>query len=495
MLGLSKFLPRQLSLVSQCFSVVPKTTGGLRNTFTDNYFGINNFKAYYETQKTRNELNSDTIKGIIKQAVEKPDVKIYTEDLKNFLYLTTTDDEYELLIKAIKKYQTQTHLPVFNFHFDSPLTRLSVVLNKTDRLLQELLSSDESILLRSFMPGTILMHKLYQEGRFDDVSRVFHKLFTLRDKIVERSEKDRIRASEMKYRLLPETIKIYLESLLANPNLEQASKESETIFSALKDSQTEYLLGHKARIVFFLICMRNNKVDLAYELTANRLADQGSVVQREANKVSEENLKIISLIKLNRVDEAINIAKSLLVFTENIQRPRPLKKFFPDTIEALKEAIKNKTPEMINAVDELVARAIKDDLVMRESLKEYATKPKDQRRAIVRDGNVNAFAASLNRSSRPSFGGDAGRKPTFWSRQENFQRDRPSYNRPQRDGFEPENRDRRESNFRSRDPYDRTQELNRLTQRHQQHNRQMNRDDGDEDAENMPRTNRSSKFE
>jgi len=46
---------------------------------------------------------SGSIKLAIKDAVSKPDGKIFTEDLKSYLYQAHTDEEIDTVIEAIKK--------------------------------------------------------------------------------------------------------------------------------------------------------------------------------------------------------------------------------------------------------------------------------------------------------------------------------------------------------------------------------------------------------
>jgi hypothetical protein len=40
----------------------------------------------------------------IEQSLSKPDSKIFTEDLKNLLYLTKNDTDLDLLLRALKRY-------------------------------------------------------------------------------------------------------------------------------------------------------------------------------------------------------------------------------------------------------------------------------------------------------------------------------------------------------------------------------------------------------
>lgn len=45
----------------------------------------------------------DAVKQAIKDAVTKPEGKLFTEDIKLYLYQAKTDDEINTLVEAIKK--------------------------------------------------------------------------------------------------------------------------------------------------------------------------------------------------------------------------------------------------------------------------------------------------------------------------------------------------------------------------------------------------------
>jgi hypothetical protein len=51
----------------------------------------------------------------IEQSLAKPDSKIFTEDLKNLLYLTRSDNDLDLLLRSIKRLDFLSFFKKFAF--------------------------------------------------------------------------------------------------------------------------------------------------------------------------------------------------------------------------------------------------------------------------------------------------------------------------------------------------------------------------------------------
>ena len=90
MLVISRFFPKQLFAL------------GRRSIFSESYFAIDLFKEHtvYVTKKFNKNLND--LKKTIKYSVEESQ-KIFLDDLRNFIYITKTDGDFDLLLKAVNK--------------------------------------------------------------------------------------------------------------------------------------------------------------------------------------------------------------------------------------------------------------------------------------------------------------------------------------------------------------------------------------------------------
>jgi hypothetical protein len=118
------------------------------------------------------------------------------------LYTAKSDRELDFLLKAIQKYDTQSGvLGDLKFHFGSALMQLFYVQNKTDKALELYLSKvimqhlnffykrsldisnlynlifklQEKNIFQTARVAILLMNKLYEEKRYNDVVRVFDK--------------------------------------------------------------------------------------------------------------------------------------------------------------------------------------------------------------------------------------------------------------------------------------------------------------------------------
>jgi hypothetical protein len=82
------------------------------------------------------------IKANIETAVSQPAGIILTNDLKTLLFTAKTDEELDLVLKAIQKYETQSAvLGKLKFNFEAPLMLLFYVSNKTNKALELFMSN------------------------------------------------------------------------------------------------------------------------------------------------------------------------------------------------------------------------------------------------------------------------------------------------------------------------------------------------------------------
>ena len=191
-----------------------------------------------------------SLKKTIEQAVLSEEQTIFTEDLKNLVYLTQTNKDFELLMNAIKKYfayliklsfRSKTKLltiryskqgnQIVKFNFEAPIMRLSCLLGKSNEMLQMYLQEvcfthsylkkikikiinfkEKNFLHDSYTPATLLMAKLYEEGKYDDVIKVFRKLLVVKDNFSKNSQEDK---KENKHFLPYDCTQIAADTLLA----------------------------------------------------------------------------------------------------------------------------------------------------------------------------------------------------------------------------------------------------------------------------------------
>jgi hypothetical protein len=87
-------------------------------------------------------FNKGALKENVEATLSKPEGQLLSDDIKTLLYSAKSDEELDLVVKAIQKYDTQSaSLSVLKFNFDAPLMRLFYVLNKADKALELFMSN------------------------------------------------------------------------------------------------------------------------------------------------------------------------------------------------------------------------------------------------------------------------------------------------------------------------------------------------------------------
>ena len=78
-----------------------------------------------------------SLKARVESELTKPDGLFISEEINDLLYTAKTDEDIELVLKAIRRYETLgEHLGSLKYCFGSPLMRLLYTLDKTDKALE-----------------------------------------------------------------------------------------------------------------------------------------------------------------------------------------------------------------------------------------------------------------------------------------------------------------------------------------------------------------------
>jgi hypothetical protein len=106
----------------------------------------NTFLLVRQKYKKNGFENEIFYQGLLKKNIEKalsqPEEQIVPDDLKNLLYTAKSDEELDLVVNAIQKYETQSAaLGKFRFNFGVLLMGLFYVQNKTDKALELFMSN------------------------------------------------------------------------------------------------------------------------------------------------------------------------------------------------------------------------------------------------------------------------------------------------------------------------------------------------------------------
>merc|ERR1712127_671415 len=91
MFGIKKILPSQVYKTTECLSLITKIFGQ-RNLYAPSYFNIHKFDTHRNTIQKSQSLNKESVKSTLQQSLrDGNDSKIFTEDLKLYLYLADSN--------------------------------------------------------------------------------------------------------------------------------------------------------------------------------------------------------------------------------------------------------------------------------------------------------------------------------------------------------------------------------------------------------------------
>lgn len=327
-----------------------------RTIYTANFLRLDAFKEYSEKVEKQNAHNSNAVKQAIKDAVTKPEGKLFTEDIKLYLYQTKTDDEINTLVEAIKKYRSQSSLSLFSFNFDSPLMRLLYTLNKTDQAVN--LYMNEEFFNKSQNVTIMLLNKLVEEKKFEEVLKVFNKyLQNLANAKQDPTNKNLVNR---------ESIRLITEALLEK-NDASALEQAKSIFKQVSELKSEIPVGSIMHVI--ALALDQKQPDLAFELL-DRIIKPLPV---------KSNLKILTLAALNRVEEALKEAEELSKMPDERQnRTNTRSLFFTTTLEKLSQATES-NPQLKTRAQTLMDTTASKGQYFNLDLKQYLTRPIDKR--------------------------------------------------------------------------------------------------------------------
>lgn len=311
----------------------------------------------------------------IEEAVSKPDGKIFTEDLKTMLYLSKSDSDLDLLVSAIRKYQTQESTAIFGFNFETPLIRLLYSLNKTDRALAIFLEENDSVFQKFYTAGAILMNKLLEEKRYDDVIKILNK-------IINKFRNDK--KSDPSSRLRTMDISNLVTEALLGMNSVEALNLAKKILVDFKELNLE--MHDNAYIKLILLAHNQNQIDFAYELT--------SLIKNKSINIVN-NLKFLSLVRMNRIDDAIQLAED----TNKIVLDRAIQNrlFFQETLAILEDMAGKLEGEKKGRAQDLVNTIKQENKLIELSLNDYALRLREDKKPRGQFREQNQQDQQMNR--------------------------------------------------------------------------------------------------
>lgn len=218
---------------------------------------------------------------------------IFTEDLKNMIHLATEDD-ITLIIQMMNKFNEQNkQLRFGNFVFGPVVMRMLHHLQKPAIALECFNSPKLEGFFEQLITYQLLLDLLYEHKMYKEMLTTYEK----------------IQSRQIEGTKYPRNIIVLLMAACYKLNTADSCKYALSVWNCLKDA------GHfpmrRATTFCAALAVNHNQPEACIEILANT---------KNQNYTTVRNLKAIALTRIGRLDETVNLLKSVLEGEGNVKQ-------------------------------------------------------------------------------------------------------------------------------------------------------------------------------
>ncbi|CAF1012942.1 unnamed protein product [Brachionus calyciflorus] len=317
------------------FRIVKLTSINKRFIYDASPFGLkeyDNFRLNAVRKATPGLF--ETIKTRLENSIRDKDKEVDLQDLNMFLLLSKNSEDLDLLLESFKKYKNSILLDK-DEKFGEKFVKLCYLLNNSDKMTEAFNDDEIKDSLMSQLTSFLIINKLIIDKKYDEAVKIFeHYLET-----VNNQPKNKIQYLQ-KTKLKKQTqiipfghLRLVFEALMLKNTKDSFLKMKELIS---KVEPLKCKLNNTAIACCFLLSLKQNEPRYAYELALSI---------EKFNVTLQNNLKAIALGKLNKPDEAFFFIETILNLKKLESRNDFEGKFFPDTLESLRDSISKMDPK------------------------------------------------------------------------------------------------------------------------------------------------------
>ncbi|KAK5647382.1 hypothetical protein RI129_002274 [Pyrocoelia pectoralis] len=307
--------PTLQSLLNQTFysnaTKIIFTTPGVRHLYAATTLGLDNFLSQRDRVKIQLENVAPKFREKMNEyTTEGSKNMVFTEDLKNMLHLADSND-LPLVIKMMTRFNQQNkQLRFGNYIFGPVIMRLFHFLNKHEEAYECFKSPELNGLFDQMMSYQILLDLLYENQRYDDVLEIFEIIKTRQIEGVKFAKNVVVLVCAACYKL----------------NTQESLKFVLNLWSELNN------VGHlpMRRAVTFCsgLAINQGKPEVGLEILSGA---------KNPNYTTIRNLKVLALVDMGRIDDALAVLKS--VTHEDVASLGPVQTFNMDVMQKMKDAV------------------------------------------------------------------------------------------------------------------------------------------------------------
>lgn len=292
-----------------------------RSLYSASVLGLDGYRSYREKTRTQHLHNVDNFKRKMKEFVAASATNmVFTEDLKNIIHLAEdTPEDKQLLVDMLEKYNSQAQeLRFGNYVFGPVVMRALYVLD--DPALALKLFKDEKYagFFDQLTSYQILGDLLYEKGKYADVREVF----------------DLVKNRQVQGGRYPKHSITLTFAACYKENTPEAFKYAMDLWKELNT------VGHvpmrKATAYAAALALNQNQPGIALEIV-------GTVTK--GNYVTIRQLKILALIKMDRLEDIVPILRLVLEIGGPLERKQTFCREVIEKVQAAIAATKSELPQ------------------------------------------------------------------------------------------------------------------------------------------------------
>ncbi|CAK1551443.1 unnamed protein product [Leptosia nina] len=289
--------------------------------------------SYLQTRKRIKEQfaqYTNTFRTKMNDFVQDPKHMIFTEDLKNMVHLAEPSD-LDLVLDMVKKFNTQkTEFRFGSFIFGPVVMRMFYFLDAPTEAIKCFDDPANAGFFDQLVSYQILLDLLYNHEMFDEMYKIF-------EKVQER------RVNMTKY---PKYPVVLILAACYKQNTPGSYEYAKNLWRDMSSLGTAPL--RRSCTFMGALALRHNEPEVALECLA----------LQTPHYITVRNIKVTALAQMGRVDETLPILRGVL----DVDRPDKTDRhtFFKETVDVVREAVKNSNNKDIEKEFETIAKALQD---------------------------------------------------------------------------------------------------------------------------------------
>ncbi|CAH0550263.1 unnamed protein product [Brassicogethes aeneus] len=312
---ISLFKPKTLNLINNAVklsNVLPITgVQNVRSLYSKSTLGIDGFTMQQE--KTRMQMHniSDKFREKMNEySNEDSKSMIFTEDLKNMIHLSESDEDIQLVYNMIKKFNAQNKQVRFgNYVFGPVVMRMLHLYGKHDMAWELFNSPEMDGFFDQVMTYQILLDLLYENGKYDEVLKAV----------------DIVKSRQLEGAKYPRNVVVLALAACYKLNTKESLDYAVKMWQEL--SEVGHLPMRRATTFAAGLALNQGQPAIALEIL---------VSCRNQNYTTIRNIKVAAFADLGRVEDAIPVLKSIL---SDDNPGTTVHTFNKDVIEKVKNAV------------------------------------------------------------------------------------------------------------------------------------------------------------